>query len=107
VAFSPDGTQLASGSEDKRIKLWQVSSGNCLNTLEGHQNLVRSVAFSPDGTLLASGSDDATIRIWDLATGACLQVLDDRPYAGLNITGAVGLTAAQRISLKALGAVEL
>jgi WD40 repeat protein len=106
VAFSPDGKQLASGSDDHTIKLWQVSSGECVSTLEGHENWVMSVAFSPDGKQLASGSSDATNRIWDVATGDCIAVLDDRPYAGLNITGATGLSPAQRLSLRALGAIE-
>src|SRR5438067_5642286 len=47
---SPDGSLLASGSEDKMIRLWDVQSGQCLNILRGHENQVRSVAFSPDGT---------------------------------------------------------
>ena len=106
VAFSPDGKLLASGGGDNLVKLWKVSSGECIHTLKGHRDWLRSVIFSPDGTRLVSGSDDATIRIWDVATGECVKVLDDRPYAGLNITGAIGLTEAQKVSLRALGAVD-
>ena len=50
VSFSPDGTKVASGSKDTTVKLWDVTSGECLQTLEGHSLDVTSVSFSPDGT---------------------------------------------------------
>jgi len=58
VAFSPDGSKIASGSWDETIKLWQVSDGALPRTLEGHTDNVTSVAFSPDGEIIASGSYD-------------------------------------------------
>jgi hypothetical protein len=107
VAFSPDGQTLASGSADQTVRLWDVYTGQSLKTLSGHTNLVYSVAFSPDGRLLASGSVDETIKLWDVQTGECLKTLrPDRPYERMNITGATGLTGAQKATLKALGAVE-
>ena len=63
VSFSPDGTKVASGSSDKTVKLWDVTSGECLQTLEGHSHYVTSVSFSPDGTKVASGSDDETVKL--------------------------------------------
>ncbi|MFB2975664.1 protein kinase [Microseira sp. BLCC-F43] len=68
VAISPDGKILASGSDDKTIRLWHIETGEVIATLFGHTNFVQSVAFSPDGTVLASGSDDKTIKLWDLQT---------------------------------------
>ncbi len=64
VAFRPDGKQIASGSSDQTIRLWNLETGESLTTLEGHSAWVLSVAFSPDGKQIASGSSDQTIRLW-------------------------------------------
>jgi WD40 repeat protein len=63
--MSPDGQMLASGSEDKTIKLWNLKTGDLLCTLTGHEGSVRSVAISPDGQTLASGSHDNSIKLWE------------------------------------------
>ena len=68
VAFSPDGTTLASGSEDTTVKLWDLATCRVQRTFRGHAGEVRSVAFSPDGKTLASGSNDTTIKLWYLGT---------------------------------------
>jgi len=66
VVFSPDGRTVASGSLDKRIILWDVSTAEPLGVLNGHSSYVYCLAFSPDGKLLASGSGDGTIKLWDV-----------------------------------------
>ncbi len=69
VAFSPDGSLLATASADRTARLWDPSTGQHRSTLEGHTSWVRGVAFSPDGSLLATASDDRTARLWDPSTG--------------------------------------
>ena len=69
LVFSSDGTTLASASEDRTIRLWDVTTGTHKHKLTGHNSYIYSIAFSPDGTILASGSGNGKIRIWDATTG--------------------------------------
>ena len=69
VATSPDSTWMASGSDDKTVKIWDLQTGACRATLEGHTGQVRCVAITPDGKRILSGADDGTIRVWDVQAG--------------------------------------
>jgi WD40 repeat protein len=106
-AKSSHAPLLASASSDGSIKLWDIDTGDCVQTLAGHTSEVRSIAVTPNGKLLASGSLDETIRLWDTQTWECRHILRaPRPYEEMDITNVTGLTEAQKVTLKRLGAVE-
>jgi len=69
VAFSPDGTRLASGSTDTTVRLWDTTGDRDPMTLQKHTGPTNVLAFSPDGKMLASGSTDKTVQLWDTTTG--------------------------------------
>lgn len=64
VSFSPDGTQIISGSGDKTIKIWDAKNGYLIKSYSGHTEAVFSVAFNNDGNFFISGSGDQTLRLW-------------------------------------------
>lgn len=66
VCFSPDGMYLATGAEDKLIRVWDIENRRIKHTFAGHEQDIYSLDFSRNGRSIASGSGDRTVRVWDL-----------------------------------------
>ncbi len=107
AAFSPDGRRLATADENATIGVFDVETGQRLQTLRGHEKPVFAVAFHPDGRRLASTSADRTVKVWDLAAGQATHT--HAGSAGIFLGGAYGvafspdgcrLAAGQAQSLK-------
>jgi uncharacterized protein YjiK len=75
VAFSPDGTRLATACDDRVVRIWEARTGRLLQTLQGHSGVVTSVAWTADGERLAAGSSDETARVWEATTGRLMHTL--------------------------------
>ncbi|PPQ94781.1 hypothetical protein CVT25_008374, partial [Psilocybe cyanescens] len=76
VAFSQDGSRVISGSDNKMVQIWNVTTGGVEAVLKGHTGRVMSVAFSQDGGQVVSGSHDKTVRIWNVTIGEVEAVLE-------------------------------
>jgi len=71
VCFSPDGQHLATGAEDKTVKVWDINHKRVLHTFTGHELDIYSLDFSQDGRFIVSGSGDKKAKIWDIEKGRC------------------------------------
>jgi len=88
VAITPDGKYIVSGSWDKTIKLWDISSDKEIRTFKGHSSWVNSVAITPDGKYIVSGSEDKNIKLWDIKSGKLISsyaTSDDGEWLSWNL----------------------
>jgi WD40 repeat protein len=77
VAYSPDGSRIASAGVDATARIWDAATGKSLFTLMGHEAAIESLAFSPNGERLASAGDDNKLKIWDTDSGRLLFELEN------------------------------
>ena len=77
VAWSPDGTRIASASEDMTVQVWEAMWGSPILTYRKHSNRINGVAWSPDSTHIVSASSDKTAQIWNASTGATVFTYTD------------------------------
>ncbi|KAI9318653.1 WD40-repeat-containing domain protein [Dichotomocladium elegans] len=75
VCFSPDGKFLATGAEDKQIRIWDIAAARIRNTFIGHDQDIYSLDFSRDSRVIASGSGDRTIRLWSMTEQKVLHII--------------------------------
>jgi len=85
VAVAPNDSVVASASQDRTVKIWQLPSLVPVLTLKGHKRGVWSVAFSPVDKAVATASGDKTIKLWSLADGACLRTFEGHVASVLRV----------------------
>lgn len=68
LVFSPNGRNVLSGGIDGDIRVWDVSNGKNVFTIEGHGSPITTVAITADGSMLASGSYDRTFKLWHIVS---------------------------------------
>ncbi|HRW09027.1 MAG TPA: BTAD domain-containing putative transcriptional regulator [Caldilineaceae bacterium] len=105
LALSPRGL-IAIGGGDT-IRLYDAATGRAAGILAGHQDGISGLAFAASGERLYSASEAGELKVWDVLRQSCLATVRPAlPYAGMDITGATGLSDAQKAALCALGAVD-
>ena len=79
MAYSADGTVLATGSRDQAARFWSVATRKLIGGAMRHEGAVARVVFSPDGQRLATATDSGAVRLWDVATTQPLSLVLPHP----------------------------
>ena len=69
VAMSPDGKQMASAGEDRKVRIWDLAQGTQVKELRGHLSDVSSVVWCQDSRHVITGTRDGSVRVFDTSTG--------------------------------------
>ncbi len=105
VAFSVDGRQAISGSQDNVLRVWDMPTGLLLRTLDAQANRINAVAFSPDGRQILSGASDNRVRIWSFTSGQLVITLEG--HAGEVLSAAFSPDGARALSGSADKTIKL
>ncbi|RKO86647.1 WD40-repeat-containing domain protein, partial [Blyttiomyces helicus] len=82
VCFDPTARQLATGAEDRVIRVWDIARRKVKWTLKGHDQDIYSLDWSKDGRVIVSGSGDKTVKVWDVETGECIRTISNPEDVG-------------------------
>lgn len=90
--YRKDGEYIASSSGDNTIRLWDISTGTCVNTFnkdhEGagsYSEWISSAAYSPDGRIIASASCHGVVQLWDASAGECVKEVRNRLHSAYSL----------------------
>jgi len=111
LAMSPTLQQgrltFASCDQQQQVRIWDLARGETIHCWHESAGKVTQLQYSPDGTILMGANEEGYLRLWDVQSGLAIQTLElPKPYTNTYITDIEGITAAQKQSLRALGAIE-
>ncbi|MBI3269545.1 MAG: protein kinase [Planctomycetes bacterium] len=104
AAIVPDGRVGLTGSSDASLRMWDLSTGRCISSLDGHEQGILSVAMTPDGANALSSGLDAKPRLWDLSAGNCLRQFEGHAgkvfSASLTPDGQIAVTGGEDATVR-------